>query len=114
MPYLKIQINRNLSDAACQTLAAKISRRLADELNKPERYVMVDLAPDAHLLFAGSQEPAAYIELKSIGLSDAQTQPLSQMICSLMQEELKISPERIYIEFTPILRKFWGWNSGTF
>ena len=114
MPYVKIQTNTPLASEAKQPLLSKISRQVADALNKPERYVMVDLAGNAAMVFAGSGDPAAYIELKSIDLPDTQTQHLSQMLCLLLHDELTISPERIYIEFTDIPRKFWGWNGSTF
>ena len=114
MPYVKIQTNTPIASEAKQPLLSKISRQVADALNKPERYVMVALAGNASMVFSGSGDPAAYIELKSIGLPDTQTQHLSQMMCTLLHDELSIEPERIYIEFTDIPRKFWGWNGSTF
>lgn len=114
MPYVKIRTNTAIASEEKQPLLSKISRQIADALNKPERYVMVDLAGNAAMVFSGRGDPAAYIELKSIGLADTQTQHLSQMMCALLHDELDISPERIYIEFTDIPRKFWGWNGSTF
>ena len=45
-----------------------VSANIAKALSKPESYVMVDLEVYESLMFAGNQEPAAYLELKSIGL----------------------------------------------
>ena len=40
MPFLKIQVNKPLADAEAKALAAKSSAVVADQLGKPERYVM--------------------------------------------------------------------------
>lgn len=114
MPYLSIQTNLNIPDESARRIVAKASAKLADLLGKPERYVMVNLIGDATLIFAGSGDPAAYVELKSIGLPENQTQHLSETLCSFLRQELDIDPQRVYIEFIDIPRKFWGWNNSTF
>ena len=114
MPYLKIQTNQVVDEAAGKQLLAKASAQVAEALGKPERYVMVDLAVNPSMIFGGSSETCAYVELKSIGLAESLTHDLSQMICSLLNTDLGIETERIYIEFINIPRKFWGWNNSTF
>ncbi len=114
MPYLKIQTNQAIDAERNKRLLSQASQSLAKALGKPERYIMVESAAAASMLFAGSDEPAAYVELKNIGLAESQTAPLSRLICDLLQEQLGIRADRIYIEFTDIDGKFWGWNGGTF
>jgi phenylpyruvate tautomerase len=114
MPYLKIQTNQTISADQAQDLISKASQLVANELGKPEKYVMVALAPPVPMLFAGSHAPTAYLELKSIGLPSSQTGQLSQALCALMENELAISKERIYIEFADAARAMWGWNGSTF
>ncbi|HYE34890.1 phenylpyruvate tautomerase MIF-related protein [Methylocaldum sp.] len=114
MPYLTMQINRPVAPDQRESLLVAASRLLAKELGKPEAYVMVSLNGDVPMLFAGTSEPAAYVELKSIGLPAVQTKSLSRTICGLLEQQLKISPARVYIEFTDIKGSHWGWNGGTF
>lgn len=114
MPYLKIQINRSLPQDQAQRVVTLASQRIAKELNKPESYVMVALNDNQNMLFAGSDEPAAYLELKSIGLPSVAIRPLSKVLSSLLQEQAGIDPARVYIEFTDIKGSAWGWNGGTF
>jgi len=114
MPYLTIQTNRAVSPDRHEPLLAAASRLLAKELGKPESYVMVSLNGGVPLLFAGTGEPAAYAELKSIGLPAGQTKSLSRAICGLLEQQLDIPPARVYIEFTDIKGSHWGWNGGTF
>jgi phenylpyruvate tautomerase PptA (4-oxalocrotonate tautomerase family) len=114
MPYLKINTNQPLEDPAAGQLLEEASAAIADALSKPERYVMVDLSNNPHMLFSGTKAPCAYVELKSIGLPESQTRELSQKICTLLGKALGIPADRVYIEFTDVPRKFWGWNSSTF
>lgn len=114
MPYLTIQTNKSIAPESVKPLLSKASQKIADTLGKPERYVMVNLISGARMIFAGSDAPAAYVELKSIGLPDSQTQHLSHILCAFLSETLDIEPERVYIEFNDIPRKLWGWNGSTF
>ena len=114
MPYLRIQTNQTVDEARAQQLIARASALVAEQLGKPERYVMVAMAPPVPMLFAGASGPTAYLELKSIGLSESQTPGLSQALCELVGEALGVSQDRIYIEFSDAPRKMWGWNGATF
>lgn len=105
MAIAKTQIPELLSD---------FSQLLVQETGKPERYVMVEIDHGKPMLFAGNDQPLAYIECKSIGLSVAQTKPLAMAICQLLQTGLQINPERVYIEFSDCKADYWGWNGSTF
>jgi len=112
MPYL--EINTNITIDNCTAIAEEASRLTADILGKPESYVMVKISPEQTLLFAGSNEPAAHIKLKSLGLPESSTTVFSEKICSFMTSELKIDSARVYIEFTSPERHMWGWDNKTF
>lgn len=114
MPYLKIQTNKPIDTEATHALLSKASQIIAKQLGKPESYVMVAIEPSMPMLFAGSNAPLGYLELKSIGLPQAKTVALSEALCNLMQEELGIAYERVYIEFADIERVMWGWKGGPF
>lgn len=112
MPYLKLNTNLNISDSS--DLLKDLSALMAAQTGKPERYVMVEVNSGLALLFAGSNEPAAYLECKSIGLNLAQTKPLSSALAQLLKKRLNIEPSRMYIEFQDAPASFWGWNGSTF
>jgi phenylpyruvate tautomerase PptA (4-oxalocrotonate tautomerase family) len=92
----------------------KLSALVAEQLGKPERYVMVAFAPQRPMLFANVGNPCAYLALKSIGLPAAKTPALSATLCQLIEDELGIPKARIYIEFTDSERAMWGWDGKTF
>ncbi|MDT8377072.1 MAG: phenylpyruvate tautomerase MIF-related protein [Mariprofundaceae bacterium] len=112
MPVLNIRTNVIMEEKHRFLKAA--SSRIATALGKPESYVMVMVADNQEMLFAGNSEPLAYVELKSLGLTTAQTATLSENICEFLSTELEINPSRIYIEFASPEREMFGWNGGTF
>ena len=114
MPYLSIQTNQSLDESKTQQLVKKASHTVAEILGKPESYVMIAVQTDIPMSFAGSVDPAAYVQLKSLGLPETATADFSQAICSLLSAELNINADRIYIEFSGPERHMWGWNNKTF
>ena len=114
MPYLLLQTNVEIPSDGTETLLKNLSTTVAKALGKPESYVMVALEGSRPMLFAGNIEPAAYIELKSIGLPETTTSSLSRTLCGLIEQQLEISQERIYIEFSSPASHLWGWNGETF
>ncbi|MGR9087082.1 MAG: phenylpyruvate tautomerase MIF-related protein [Gammaproteobacteria bacterium] len=114
MPYLKLNTNVSIGDAEAQPLLNQLSQLVAGETGKPERYVMVELAEKKPLIFAGTADPLAFLECKSIGLSGSQAKSLSSSLCQVLNEQLGIPPDRVYIEFSNCPAEFWGWNGSTF
>jgi phenylpyruvate tautomerase len=114
MPYLRIQANRPVEDIASQEFLKKASRLMAQELSKPEDYVMISLESSSAILFAGSAEPAAFLELRAIGLPVKKTNNLSRVLCELVESELGIPKERVFINFSDLPPNMWGWNGETF
>lgn len=114
MPLLKVQTNNDLDLTQQNSLLGKLSALTARELGKPERYVMVILETGTPMVFAGSDAPAMYLELKSIGLPEQQTAALSRNLSQAIVDATGIPAGRIYIEFTNAPRHLWGWNGATF
>lgn len=114
MPLLNIQTNRETDAAQRAELIKTASITVAEVLGKPERYVMVSFQQTPDMLFGGDDAPLAYLELKSIGLPGERTTDISAALCALMDGQLGIPKERVYIEFADAARSMWGWNGGTF
>jgi phenylpyruvate tautomerase len=114
MPFLKLSTNVTIDQTQSGQLLGELSQLLAKETGKPERYVMVELAGGKTMAFGGSNQPLAYLECKSIGLSASQAKALSVSISRLLTGALPLTSERIYIEFSNCPAEFWGWNGSTF
>jgi phenylpyruvate tautomerase PptA (4-oxalocrotonate tautomerase family) len=114
MPYLKIQTNLPLSEKAEETILKSASGLVAKELEKPESFVMVALQGDTPMLFAGTADPVAFLELKSVGLPGRKTKILCQALCELVEQHLGIAKERVYVKFLDVNHSMWGWKGDVF
>jgi hypothetical protein len=112
MPCLLLHTNVCVADKA--VFLSRCSSLVANALAKPESYVMIKLSDQQSMLFAGSDAPLAFLELKSLGLNTSQTSTLSAQLCAFMHDELSIDSARIYIEFSAPERAMFGWKGGTF
>ena len=114
MPYLKLNTNVTISGQQSSELIAGLSRLMARETGKPERYVLVEVNENQAMSFAGTNEPLSYLECKSIGLTATQAKSISAAVCKMLNEKLLIQGDRIYIEFSHCPGEYWGWNGSTF
>lgn len=114
MPFLNLQTNVPIANGQSPQLLKQLSNLMAQATGKPERYVMVTMQENPAMLFAGNDQPLAYLECKSIGLTPAQAKAISAAVAELLKASLQIPAERIYIEFNNAPAEFWGWNGGTF
>jgi phenylpyruvate tautomerase len=114
MPLLKIQTNKVIEEEKTQSLLKAASQRLATALGKPEQYMMVSVESGLSMMFASKPEPTAFAELRGIGLPASKTGELSRLICEMIEAELGISAERIYLNFADVPPNRWGWNGQTF
>ena len=114
MPYFSIETNQTLDSTSNGRLLKKTSAFIAELLGKPESYVMISIQPNTQLIFGGSSEPAAFVRLKSIGLAIDRCPELSEKICSLIEQELGVPKDRVFIEFKDLARNQFGWNGKTF
>ena len=63
-------------------------------------------------VIAGSHEPCAYVEVKSIGA--LRPPAMTAAFCELIQERTGIPANRVYIGFEDVQASCWGWNGNTF
>jgi phenylpyruvate tautomerase PptA (4-oxalocrotonate tautomerase family) len=114
MPYFSIQTNQTMDASAGEDLTRKASAFAAELLGKPEAYVMTALQSGTAMTFAGSDAPAAFIEVRSIGLDEAQCGTFAAKISTFIQAQLGIQPDRVFIAFEDLPRSRFAWNGKTF
>ncbi len=114
MPYLKIQTNLPVTRKAQRVILREASGLIADELEKPESMVMIALESDIPMLFGGSDDPVAFLELKAVGLPVRRTRQLSKVLCALIKNHLGVTKQRVYVKFIDVKHGMWGWKGDTF
>lgn len=114
MPLLSIETNQPTQGDALNTLLDSASALVADTLGKSENFVMVRFSYNENMLFAGSGQAMASLQLKSIGLPKSATARLSTVLCDFIEARLKVPKNRIYIEFIDVSHNMWGYDGHTF
>ncbi|PPS45193.1 phenylpyruvate tautomerase MIF-related protein [Chroococcidiopsis sp. TS-821] len=116
MPLIKVQTSvASVEKSDAEALLKNLSSALAKHLGKPESYVMTALESGIPMTFAGTLDPACYIEIKSIGtMKPEQTKAMSQDFCQQINQALGVDKSRVYIEFADAKGYMWGWNGSTF
>ena len=114
MPYFSIETSKMIDQVGEEAFSHKASVFIAGLLGKPEHYVMVAIRHSTPLRFGGGLEPAAMVQLHSIGLPRDRCTEFSAKICAFIEETLNVAPDRTYIEFRDIERSMFGWNGRTF
>ena len=71
-------------------LLQELSSELANQTGKPEAYVMTLLQTGVPMTFAGSHEPCAYVEVKSIGA--LRPPAMTAAFCELIQARTESPP----------------------
>lgn len=114
MPYLAVSTNAEISKETANLFLKEASQAVADVTGKPEQYVMVKIAAGQPLLFAGTDEPAAFLELKSIGFPHTGVEGIATSLCSLASQHLGIRGERIFVVFQDVKAAMWGQDGEMF
>ena len=111
MPLINVRTSLpEVTDAAA--LLKELSAALAQQTGKPESYVMTLLETGVPMTFAGSSEPCAYVEIKSIGA--LQPPAMTSAFCDLIESRTSIPASRIYVAFDDVKASCWGWTGNTF
>jgi phenylpyruvate tautomerase PptA (4-oxalocrotonate tautomerase family) len=115
MPLAKITTSAEPTAEQKSALLGRLSKLLATELGKPEAYVMTAIETGAAMTFGGTDAPATYVELKSIGrFTPEQTKKLSAALCRELEAGLEVPADRTYIEFADGTGYLWGYDGETF
>ncbi|KAK7291860.1 hypothetical protein RIF29_07353 [Crotalaria pallida] len=115
MPTLNLFTNLPLDSVIASDILRDATKTVSKIIGKPESYVMILLNGGVPIAFGGSEEPAAYGELISIGgLGPDVNGKLSSTIADILQTKLSIDSSRFYIKFYDVQRSFFGFNGSTF
>ena len=66
-----------------------------------------------HLMSLAEQSPEL-VRVKSIGLPKESCPQMSDKICSLLEQEMHVPKNRVFIDFKDLEREMFGWYGKTF
>ncbi|MBP7636044.1 hypothetical protein KBA41_17900, partial [Candidatus Ozemobacteraceae bacterium] len=99
MPFLRLTSSAPETPAKAAALAEELSQAVSRLLGKPETYVMVAVGK-ADMRMSGTDEPSAFIELRSIGgFSTQKNKAISEALSGIVTKHLGVSGSRIFLNF---------------
>ena len=114
MPFIKANISTPVSNE--KEVAIKVGLGKAIQLipGKTEAGLMVEIVENCKLYLGGNQEgKTAYIKVELMGdLTDENSNNITAAICELLEKELSIPQNRIYVTYESI--RLWGCNGKNF
>lgn len=115
MPLLSLTTSVTIVPETKTKLLSELSKICSEKIGKPQTYVMVIINDAAAMMMSATTDPAAYIDVRSIGgLYSKVNEKISESVCTCIQKYLGIKPDRTYINFSDFSSTNWGWNNGTF
>lgn len=113
MPCIKIETNVTLDAASAKAKALKLASEAATAIGKPVERILTVIEPNMALSYRGVETPAAFVELKSIGLKADDCPALAKWLGEFLERELGVPANMGLIEFKELDPALTGVNKGT-
>ena len=114
MPYLHVQTNAKPSEPERSAFLREATEVISTELNKKKSYVMACIETELSLSFDDSEVPAAFLELKVLGLDTSKNKILATRLSDLARLHLNIDEDRCFSRFVDTPRGSWGLGNDVF
>lgn len=114
MPYIEIKTNTPIPQKNEVSIKAKIAEVLTSAFpSKTENWLMVDFTEKSRMYFGGKDDPCAMVRIALFGKgTSAGFDKMTDGVCSLIEAELGIPADRIYVKYEEV--SHWGWNNSNF
>lgn len=114
MPYINLKTTKNVSADACEKVKSAFGKAIECFPGKSEAYLMVGIEGGAKLWFRGdASQDSAIVDVELLGAVNSEaSEKMTAEICNILEDELGISPERVYVKYSGYAD--WGWNKRNF
>ncbi len=113
MPFIDVKTSAKISEE----IKLEIENRLTDSISilpgKTSNYFMCAVEDNVSMMFHGSKQPIAFVEVKIFGKSTREAYTnLTSEICDILKDCADISPDFCYVKFEEV--ENWGFNKRMF
>jgi len=114
MPYICTKTTATVNLEKREAIKIKLGKAIELIPGKSEDWLMVAFDDKSTMYFKGSDErPLAFVEVKLFGKSSKEAYSnLTKAITEIINEELSIQPDCIYVKYEEV--STWGWNGSNF
>lgn len=113
MPFINTNTNVEITEENRQVLKTKLGKAI-EILGKSESWLMLSFEDKCDMYFKGdAASPMAFVDISVFGHSDdSACEKMTKEICSIYNEVLGISPDKLYVKYSGSTQ--WGWNNMNF
>lgn len=113
MPFIDVKLSKKITDEEKELLKSDLGSSISI-MHKPESYLMVGIADNYDLYFAGKKlENGAFVSVSLFGqVSPADAEKMTANICNILNKRFSVSGNDVYVTYSGV--KDWGWNGGNF
>lgn len=114
MPYINLKTTKKLSSENCEAIKTAFGKAIECFPGKTEAYLMVGIEDGIKLWFRGdASADSAILDVELLGaVNSGASEKMTIAICEILEKELNISPDRVYVKYTGY--SDWGWNKMNF
>ena len=114
MPYINLKTTKTVSPEKCEAIKTAFGKAIESFPGKTEAWLMVGIEDGVKLWFKGdASSDSAIVDVDLLGQVNADaSEKMTKVVCDILENELGISPDRIYVKYTGY--KDWGWNGQNF
>lgn len=114
MPFIDAKISTKVNEEQKESIKTKLGNAISLIPGKSEAWLMVGIEENYDLYFKGNQDaPTAFVQVQAYGGENkAAFDSLTAEISNILNAELSIPKERIYVAYQTT--SHWGWNGGNF
>ncbi|MBQ8503537.1 MAG: hypothetical protein IJ491_04580 [Clostridia bacterium] len=112
MPLITTKVSTEITKEKEISLKSEFGKAI-ELIGKSENWLMVEFQDNCRLYFKGDDAPCAMIEVDLFGkASDSGYDALTQKITEIVEAELGIPKDRIYVKYSEI--GHWGYSGFNF
>ncbi len=113
MPFIDSKITVPVTEEKKEKIKSELGKAIS-VMHKPESYLMVGIADNYDLWFAGKKlEKGAFVSVDVFGTPSASDcNKMTTEICGILQRELDIPGDKVYVKYAGT--NDWGWNGTNF
>lgn len=110
MPYISTKTTVTISAEKRESIKNKLGKAIELIPGKSESWLMISFDDNSAMYFKGSDaKPLAFVEVKLFGKASQDAyKNLTQAIMEILEEELGIQGDCIYVKYEEV--STWGWN----
>ena len=114
MPYIGTRTTVKITPEKEEILKARLGKAIEAIPGKTEAWLMCEFVDECRLWFKGdNSKDSAYVEVKLLGKASREyLENLTGIICSILEAELCVPTDRIYVKYEEC--EHWGWNNINF